>query len=139
MASDRSRVIAAAACALLAAGCANPREDARGELRRLRTAVEQHAAKFGHYPRTLEPRLPETAENLPHRAAKGVTLRLVHAGADGIQALGKRGQWVCSLNVDAQRRERLKCAPLSSDAADRPLEPAANVPRVVGPRDTTAP
>ncbi|HKP74469.1 MAG TPA: hypothetical protein VJT67_02950 [Longimicrobiaceae bacterium] len=134
----RSRLLPVAALALLAAGCANPREDARGELRRLRTALDQHAAKFGRYPQTLEPSQPESAGNLPHRAEKGVTLRLVHAGADGIQALGKRGQWVCSLNVDAQRRERLRCAPLTGDAANRPLEPAGDVPSVVGRRDTTA-
>jgi len=132
MTSTRSAIASAATLALLlAAGCANPREDARGELHRLRVAVEQHAAKFGSYPRTLDPTQPETAENLAHRAEKGVTLRLVHAGADGMQALARRSSWICSLNVDAERRERLKCTPLNSSAADRSLEPTGTVPSVL--------
>jgi len=135
-----SRIAAAAAVLpLLVAACANPREDARGELHLLRTAVERHAAKFGHYPRTLDPRLPESAENLPHRAGKGVTLRLVHAGADGMQALARRRSWICSLNVDAQRRERIECTPLSSSTAEQPLEPSGAAPSVVESRDSAAP
>ena len=131
----KSRMAAAAAVLpLLAAACANPREDARGELRRLRTAIEQHASKHGHYPRTLDPGLPESAENLPHRAEKGVTLRLVHAGADGMQALARRSSWICSLNVDARRGERIECTPLSSSTPEQPLEPTGTAPSVVESR-----
>jgi hypothetical protein len=104
--------------AMLVGACANPREEARGELRKLRTAVEQHAARYGRYPETIDPRRPASAANLSFQARKGVSLELVHAGTDGIQALARRRPWICTMNVDARGAERMRCATLSN--ADAP-------------------
>lgn len=112
-----SRLLPLAALALLVA-CRNPREDARGELHRLRTELDQHRARLGRYPDTLDPRRPASPANLPFAPRKGVAVRLVHAGDDGIQALARQAPWTCSLNVDPRRGERIECTPLSTAEPD---------------------
>lgn len=116
----RIRLCMLAAAALALGGCANPREEARGELRRLRVALEEHARRYGRYPDTLDAGLPASTANLPLRPREGVSLELVHAGADGFQALARRRPWICTMNVDARGAERLRCATLSSDAPPVP-------------------
>jgi hypothetical protein len=122
-------VLAAMAFALGA--CANPREEAREELGRLRAAMEQHAARYGAYPQTIDAARPASATNLPHRPQEGVTVELVHAGADGFQALARRPPWVCTMGVDARHAQRLECAPLTSQAP-----PAAPGSRAANPLDS---
>ena len=120
------RFLPLAALALLAA-CHNPREDARGELHRLRTELDQHRARFGRYPDALDPRQPASAANLPFAPRKGVAVRLVHAGDDGIQALARQPPWSCSLNVDPRRGERIECTPLTiTEPAPAPPAGAPN-------------
>lgn len=114
--------------AIALAGCANPREEARDELRALRVALEQHAREYGRYPDTIDAARPANATNLPHQPRSGVTVELVHAGADGLQALARRRPWVCSMNVDAKRAERLECAPLTSSAPSVPADSARRSP-----------
>jgi len=116
----RSLVASFAAAAVLLAACGNPREDARAELRRLRTALEQHAAQHGRYPETVDAVKPDSPTNLRYEARDGGSVRLVHAGADGIQALARRGPWICAMNVDARHGERVECTPLSSSSSDAP-------------------
>jgi|GEM_PF-3436331 len=119
MKHNRILVLAAAAVAL--GGCANPREEARDELRGLRMAMEQHATRYGRYPDTVDAGLPASATNLPHKPRSGVTVELVHAGADGFQALARRRPWVCTMNVDAKHAESLECAPLTSTTPEAPV------------------
>jgi hypothetical protein len=126
-------VVAAATIAALG-GCANPRAEARDALHDLRAALDQHARVYGAYPSTIDPARPLSATNLPHHPPAGVGVELVHAGADGFQALARRRPWVCSMNVDATRRERLKCAPLTSNGPERPDSGAA--PRPALPLET---
>jgi len=114
------RACALAAVAIALGGCGNPRADAREELRQLRAALEQHAKEYGRYPETVDPARPASATNLPHRPKSGVSVELVHAGADGFQALARRQPWICSMNVDARHVEKLKCAPLTGLATDAP-------------------
>jgi len=121
----RTLIASSAAAAVLLAACGNPREDARAELQRLRTALEQHATQHGRYPETLDPVKPDSPTNLRYRARDGGSVRLVHAGADGIQALARRGPWICTLSVDTLHGERVECTPLSSSSADAPA-PAGN-------------
>jgi hypothetical protein len=127
------RVCTLAAAVVALAGCGNPREDARGELRRLRAALEEHATEYGRYPDTIDAARPASATNLPLEPRRGVSVELVHAGADGFQALARRRPWVCSMNVDARHAERLKCAPLTSSAPDGPA-PSRPPPSVIETR-----
>ncbi|HEV7587733.1 MAG TPA: hypothetical protein VGO40_06350 [Longimicrobium sp.] len=124
----RLRICVLAVLTIASGGCANPREEARDELRGLRLAVEQHARDYGRYPKTVDAGRPASATNLPHRPRRGVTVELVHAGADGFQALARRRPWVCSMNVDARHVERLKCAPLTSPATNVPTGGARRAP-----------
>jgi uncharacterized lipoprotein NlpE involved in copper resistance len=129
----RTRIFILAAAALALGGCGNPREDARAELRQLRVALEQHAKQYGRYPDTVDAARPASATNLPHQPRSGVTVELVHAGADGFQALARRAPWTCTMNVDARHVERLECAPLTSsapapDSAARPPSPIETRP-----------
>jgi hypothetical protein len=121
--------------AVAAGACGNPREEARNELRELYAAVDQHARVHRAYPLTIDPERAASATNLPPRARAGVRVELVHAGADGFQAVARRAPWVCSMNVDATRHQRLKCAPLSNaepeagaDSAARPVSPLETRP-----------
>jgi hypothetical protein len=138
----RPRIVILAAMAVALGGCSNPREEARAELRRLRKAVEQHEKEYGRYPDTVDAGRPASATNLAHQPPSGVTLRLVHAGADGFQAVARRRPWVCSLNVDARGAEKLECAPLTSPASDgsaptgTPASPFDSVPRSPSPLET---
>lgn len=113
----RHPIFAVAGIALVLGACGNPREEARGELRKLRTALDEHRARHGRYPESINPRQSASAANLPLQPREGVTLELVHAGADGFQALARRRPWICSMNVDARGAERLRCAPLSNTDA----------------------
>jgi hypothetical protein len=138
----RPRIVILAAMAVALGGCSNPREEARAELRRLREAVEQHAKEYGRYPDTVDPGRPASATNLAHQPPSGVTIRLVHAGADGFQAVAHRRPWVCSLNVDARGAEKMECAPLNSPVSDgsaptrSPASPFDSVPRSPSPVET---
>ena len=105
------------AMAILLGACANPREEAREELRKLRAAMDQHRTGHGRYPATIDPRRPASAANLPLQPREGVALELVHAGADGFQALARRRPWICTMNVDARGAERMRCAPLGNSDA----------------------
>jgi len=113
----RHPIFAVVGIALVLGACANPREEARGELRKLRTALDEHRARHGRYPESIDPRQPASAANLPLRPREGVSLELVHAGADGLQALARRPPWICTMNVDARGAERLRCATLSNTDA----------------------
>jgi hypothetical protein len=124
----RLRICTFAVLAIALGGCANPREEARDELRGLRVALEQHAKEYGRFPDTIDAGRPASATNLPRRPRSGVSVELVHAGADGIQALARRPPWVCSMNVDARHAEKLKCATLSSSASDAPADSARRSP-----------
>jgi hypothetical protein len=110
----RTRMFAFAAAAVALGGCANPREEAREALRGLRVAMEQHATRYGRYPDTVDAGLPASATNLPNQPRSGVRVELVHAGADGFQALARRRPWVCTMNVDARHAESLECVPLTN-------------------------
>ena len=138
----RPRIVVLAAMAVALGGCSNPREEARAELRRLREAVEQHEKEYGRYPETVDGGRPASAANLAHRPPSGITIQLVHAGADGFQAVARRRPWVCSLNVDARGAEKLECAPLTSPASDvsaptgTPASPFDSVPRPPSPVET---
>jgi hypothetical protein len=114
--------ILAVAVAVLLGACANPRAEARQELKKLRTALDEHRTRYGRYPETVDPRRPASAANLSLQPREGVTLELVHAGADGIQALARRRPWICNMNVDARGAERVECAPLSNSDAP-PAQP----------------
>jgi hypothetical protein len=129
----RSLVMFSAAVAVILAGCGNPRADARAELRRLREAVEQHAKEHGRYPETIDPGRPASATNLPHEPRSGVSVELMHAGADGFQALARSRPWICSMNVDARRGETVECAPLTSS---NPGVPPDSTKRAPSPLET---
>jgi len=116
------RICTLAAMTMLLGACANPREEAREELRKLRTAMDEHRARYGRYPSAIDPRQPASAANLPLHPRDGVGVELVHAGANGFQALARRRPWICTMNVDAQGAERLECATLSSSDAP-PTQP----------------
>ncbi|MFL5382764.1 MAG: hypothetical protein ACJ8GN_09650 [Longimicrobiaceae bacterium] len=119
--------ILAVAVAVLLGACANPREEARGELRKLRTALDEHRARYGRYPETVDARRPASAANLPLQPREGVSVELVHAGAGGIQALARRRPWICTMNVDARGAERLACATLTNTDAP-PAQPGGASP-----------
>ena len=124
----RSVYVPALALVAVLAGCGDAREDARNELRRLHGEVQQHAARFGRYPDTIDAARPAGPTNLPHTAAKGIRVRLVHAGADGFQALAVSAPWICSLNVDAKKAERMRCTPLNqTDGAAADSAPPAGI------------
>jgi hypothetical protein len=114
----RLRTLAPLAALTLFVACANPREDARDELHRLRGALDEHRTRFGRYPQTLDPARPADVSNLAFTPREGIAVRLVHAGDDGIQALAQRAPWICSLHVDPQRGERIECTPVSASAGN---------------------
>ena len=119
------RICTLAAVAVALGGCSNPREEARTELRELRVALEQHAKAYGRYPDTVDAARPASATNLPHSPKRGVSVELVHAGAEGFQALARRAPWICTMNVDARHVEKLRCAPLSNSAPTVPASDSA--------------
>ena len=131
---NRLRICTLAALTLALGGCANPREEARDELRRLRTALEQHSKQYGRYPETIDAGRPASATNLPHQARSGVTVELVHAGADGFRTIARRRPWVCSMNVDTRHAETLECAPLTSSAPAPPADSARHLPTAIQKR-----
>ncbi|HEU4559716.1 MAG TPA: hypothetical protein VFS20_17820 [Longimicrobium sp.] len=122
-----------AAAGLLAAGCGNPREDARTELTRLGDAMTAHASRYGRYPETVDAARPADARNLPFTAERGVELRLLQSGRGGYQAVATRRKWVCWMMAGAGGGERMECAPVGSAtraasiAAGLPIEPPPTV------------
>ncbi|WP_325310919.1 hypothetical protein [Longimicrobium sp.] len=120
----RPRRALIAALALLAAACANPRDRAAGELRQLQGEMEQHRTRFGRYPDTLDPALPATAANLPHRARRGVTVALTKSGRDGYLAVSRHAMWSCWVAIDGGRGTRIDCNPNGGAPAGPAASPA---------------
>lgn len=118
--------------------CTDSRHEAVAELRRLDEAMQQHAAVYGRFPATLDPRRPVSLTNLPYAPGREVDLRLVGGTQDSYGATAGHGVWSCGIHVGPGEKGEPDCAPTgggsSDDQPDTLGQPASPMEGLLTPR-----
>jgi hypothetical protein len=99
---------------MLAAACGDARSEAAGELVRLHSAIEAHAAEYGRIPETLDPARGASPANLPFRTSHGVEVRLQGVAAERYTAVARQGSWLCWSTATRGEPARPDCYPNSN-------------------------
>lgn len=129
------------ALGLALGACTDSRHEARVELRRLDEAMQQHAAVYGRFPATLDPRRPVSLTNLPYAPGREVDLHLQDGTQDSYAATARHGVWSCWMPISVGEKGEPACAPTgggsSDDQPDTLGPPASPLDDMLTPRGTS--